>query len=310
MRAAFAAVAALLALAAPATAAAPSWLNPFPAQSVWNAPLPAHPKVDPQNAARMRYFLAHSLVHPNMTLRAWGVAVAVATPVAPRYRIDRCTTGWPCTLSGAGAIPIPQGTKADPEGDGHLAVVDPAAGLEWDFWRASYTGGRWSAEGGAAVSTRGDGIAAAGVASGDAANFPLLGGLVRPEDFAAPEIRHALVFAMPGIAPGAPRCPATHNVATGSSRLSLPEGTRLQLDPSVDLSKLRLQPWERKLGRAMQRYGLLLRDNGGTFSIFAENPINRGYDAWSRAGFPAGDSIGFSDAFPWSRLRVLAAPSC
>jgi len=84
--------------------------------------------------------------------------------------------------------------------DHHLAVVDPATGREWDFWQAVHNGSSWSASAGAAVSTNGNGVAPAGTASGDAANLPLLGGLIRPEEILQGHIDHALAISVPTIA--------------------------------------------------------------------------------------------------------------
>ena len=53
---------------------------------------------------------------------------------------------------------------------------------------------------------------------------------------------------------------------------------------------------------------MYLRDEGGTLSIYAENPNSRGYDAWSLVGMPAGGSA-FLSGIPWNRMRVLGAPA-
>jgi hypothetical protein len=179
------------------------------------------------------------------------------------------------------------------------------------MWQASYDAGagRWSAAAGAAVSLAGDGIARGGRASGNAANFPLLGGLIRPEEIAYGRIKHPLVFGQPGIGPGRPVCPATASVATTRDPFAFREGTLLQLDPAVNVAALDLPPWQRAVARALQEYGMYLRDNSGTLSIYAENPISRGYDAWARVGLH-GESVGFSSAFPWRRMRVIAAGNC
>ena len=114
---------------------------------------------------------------------------------------------------------------------------------------------------------------------------------------------------MPQIGTGAPRFPALHNAATcGSSCANhLVEGTWLRLDPALNVEALPLPAWQKVIARAIQRHGMILRDNSGAFAIYGENPINRGV-SWGIAGL-SGTSAGFSSAFPWSQLQVLQAPS-
>jgi len=71
---------------------------------------------------------------------------------------------------------------ARPRVGGHLAVVDPGAKYEWDLWDARKDGGVRSPSAGAALDMSGNAVAPAGTAGGDAANLPLLGGIVRPEE--------------------------------------------------------------------------------------------------------------------------------
>jgi hypothetical protein len=152
-----------------------------------------------------------------------------------------------------------------------------------------------------------DGIAPAGTASGNAANFPLLGGLIRPEEILQGHIDHALVFGMPHVGSGRPFCPATHNA--GSTAGGLPEGVKVQLDPTIDVNALAIPAWEKTIARAMQVYGMYLRDGGGTLSVYAENPLSRGYDAWAPLGLGGVDSASLA-GIPWNRFRVLDAPYC
>jgi len=185
---------------------------------------------------------------------AWGVAVAEAHPSDKLYTVP-CTL-YSCTLDAFGPFRIPLTAKSDPAGDGHLVVHDPVARREWRMWEAGYdaTQDAWTSSAGAAVSLDGDGIAPAGRASGNAANFPLLGGLIRPEEIAQGRIEHALVFGQPGIGAGRPVCPATANVSTTSDPLALREGTLLQLDPAVDVDALGLRKGRRSSrGRCRSR---------------------------------------------------------
>ena len=258
----------------------------------------------------MAYWLTNSLVRPNIPLRRWAVAAAVAHASSPKYRI-RSTTGWANTINALGPVPIPYGTKPDPSADGHLAIYDPATSREYGMWDASYDAATntWRAGGGQAASTRTNGIAPKRTAGANAANFPLLGGLLRPEEIQAGVIDHALVFAMPATSKGFV-CPATHGTGRSFNMRALRAGAHLQLDPLLDVDALPLAPWEKTVARALQEYGMYLRDSGGSLSIFAENVVNRKQrpDKWTLLGFR--DPMYFSAAFPWSRMRILAPTRC
>jgi hypothetical protein len=288
------------------TSALPSsgFPRPFGVSSFWNLRLPSAPVVSARNGDYIGYFVAHA-TNPNLSVGTWSVPVAEAHPSDATFAVP-CTK-YTCTLGAFGAFGIPVTAQHDPSGDGHLAVYDPLSNREWDLWQASFDGASWSASAGAAVSMAGAGLAAANTGAGDAANFPLLGGLVRPEEILQGHIDHALVFGLPGIGAGAPVCPATHNAPTSSDPNALREGTLLQLDPTLDVNTLAIPAWAKTVARAMQSYGMYLRDNAGALGVYAENPLGRGYNPWpallgSTSEYPSLNGI------PWNRFRVLAAP--
>ncbi len=279
--------------------------RPYARSSAWNTPIGKTPAVH-QSRALISYFVANAW-HPNMTLRAWGVAVAEAQPGNQLFDVP-CSRYRHCTLGAFGPIAIPVTAAPDPEEDGHLVVYDPSRGREWDMFQAMRSTIGWQATAGAALSMRrGNATIPAGHASADAANFPLLAGVVRPEEIAQGHIDHALVFTMPGVSSLGHVCPATHHDGSTRDPNALREGMRLQLVPAVNVAKLSIPAWEKTLARAMQKYGMYLRDQGGTLAIFAENPASRGYDAWKLAGMPDGGAAQIV-GFPWSRFRVVAAP--
>jgi hypothetical protein len=277
--------------------------RPFARRSFWNSPIARSPTLSPSSPALVQYLVAHA-TSPNVPLHQWAVSVAEAHSGDTRYRVACTTRGWKCTLHVFGSIPIPVTAWPDPSDDGHLTVYDPRVHHEWDMWRAVPA---WSAAAGSSELTRGDGVIPDGVASGDAANLPLLGGLIRPEEILQGHIDHALVFGIPGVGPGPPVCPATHNTPTTSDPNGPREGQRFQLDPSVNVSALPIPVWAKTIARAIQVYGMYLRDNSGTLTVYAENPISRGYDAWANVGLRGIASAPLA-GIPWADLRALAAP--
>lgn len=276
-----------------------SFLDPFPHGSLWNTALPPRPTLDRRSADKVAYWLTQ-VRHPNLGLRAYATAVAVATPTSPKHRIT--CTWYPCpNVHRFGRVPIPSGTQPDPSTDGHLAVWDPLRRREWDFWISKCPDACGSAAAGGAFSTN---TLIPHVRHGaNAAGFPLLAGIVHPEEIAERRIEHPLIFASPNVGRGHV-CPARSDDGENVDPRALKEGTLLQLDPEVIVGALPIPEWQKTIARALQRYGMYLVDEGGTLSIGAENPINRG-DLWAQVGL-FGDSALFDSSFPWSRMRVLA----
>jgi hypothetical protein len=276
-----------------------SFLNPFPPNSVWSAPLKS-PTVDRDNTAKMQYWLQHAVVEPSMGLRRYGIAIVQASHADPRYTV-RCVIYACPSINRFGRVAIPRGTLPDPGTDGHLVIFDAARQLEWDFWISHCPDNCSEAGAGSVLSTAKLNPHGASNASG----FPGLAGIVHPEEVIRGHIDHPLVFAMPGVRRGFV-CPASMGAGTNDDPLALPEGTLMQLDPALDVSKLGLPRWQRVIAHALQRYGMYLKDGSPNLQIYAENPVNRG-DMWAKAGL-LGDYAQISSDFPWSHMRVLVPP--
>jgi hypothetical protein len=94
--------------------------------------------------------------------------------------------------------------------------------------------------------------------SADAARLAILPGLVRYDEVFGPdEIRHAFRVTVRS-SNSFYVWPASHR--TGSNSAASPFGARLRLKASKNLSGFR--PEVQKVFRAMQRYGLIVADNG------------------------------------------------
>ena len=103
-------------------------------------------------------------------------------------------------------------------------------------------------------------------AKDDAAGLAILPGLVRHDEVYDPtitEIRHA--FRVTVRATNGYVYPASHRA--GSTAGALPMGARLRLKSSVDVTQRTSDPNMQKIFRAMQRYGLIVADNGSDMYI-------------------------------------------
>jgi hypothetical protein len=124
-----------------------------------------------------------------------------------------------------------------------------------------------------------------GWTSADAAGLAILPGLVRYDEAYDPsgaEIRHA--FRVTVRATDGYVYPASHQA--GSTSGALPMGARLRLKASVDVTTRSSDPHVQNILRAMQRYGLIVADNGsdmyitGTYDTrWDNNTLNPGFSA-------------------------------
>ena len=152
--------------------------------------------------------------------------------------------------------------------DRHLLIVDRDRNYLYELYNVFYntTQAKWYAGSGAFFDMNTNNRRPDTWTSADAAGLAILPGLVRYDevyDPVIPEIRHALrvtVRATNGYV-----FPASHRA--GSTTGALPLGARLRLKASVDVTQRTSNPNMQKIFRAMQKYGLIVADNGSDMYI-------------------------------------------
>jgi hypothetical protein len=172
--------------------------------------------------------------------------------------------------SNRGPYPIPSDAPIEggrgSTGDRHVIVVDRATCLDYELFAAyPHDGGAyWTAGSGAIFNLRSNRLRPAGWTSADAAGLPILPGLARYDDVARGSIDHALRFTAPCTA-RAYVYPARHYAPSCGGGTRPPMGLRVRLKASVDISVLPYQA--RVVARALNRYGMILADNGSPWFI-------------------------------------------
>ncbi len=226
----------------------------------------------------------------------------------------------------AGAIrpSLPEGA----ESDGHVTLVDPVALVAWDFWQATTVrDGPCQSRGGGLTGAailevgaidyfdlRGTGVNPDGYSSAAATGVPLLAGLIIPEDVVSGEISHALHLLIPGprnLSPD-PMEPLASDYYSPASTTetdyyssrpeALASGQRIRMknmlvdEEGEEIDEATLAPITRMFIKAFREYGAYLVDNGGGFTIKAEDihtaPLNVSDDELNRLiGQPAGTAL-------------------
>jgi hypothetical protein len=167
--------------------------------------------------------------------------------------------------------------------DRHLLVIDCTTRGLYELYNVWYNDakGKWLGGSGAFFDMNTNDRRPEGWTSADAAGLAIFPGLVRYDEAwndALPDIHHA--FRVTVRASNGHVYPASHTA--GSTNGALPMGARLRLKMSVngqDPATRTSDPHAQKIFRAMQRYGLIVADNGtdmyisGTFDTRWDNDI-------------------------------------
>jgi len=232
----------------------------FPAANVWNRRVDKLP-VHPRSRAFIRSIGVEGPLHSDFGSWAgygipWNVVDASTAPSPVSFR-------WP-DESDAGPYPIPADPRMEAGSDRHLLILDRDACRLYELYAVESGPGGWQAGSGAIWDLRSNKLRPRGWTSADAAGLPILPGLVRFEDVVRGEIRHALRFT----APRTRRAfiyPARHLASTLTDRDLPPMGLRVRLKSSVRIAGYPRQA--RILLRALQRYGMILADNGSAWYV-------------------------------------------
>ena len=164
--------------------------------------------------------------------------------------------------------PIPAGVSIeggpDADGDRHALLVDRDRCKLYELFALRREGDAWTAGSGAIWSLRRPRMRPSGWTSADAAGLPILPLLARYQEVRRGRITHALRMTV-SRSRRAFVWPARH-FASSDADPALPRmGERLRLKASVDVSGLPRQA--RVVARAMQRYGLIVADNGSDWFV-------------------------------------------
>ena len=240
----------------------------FPASNPWNR------RVDRLPVARdsRRLIAAIGLdapVHPDFGSGTYdGGPIGIPYVVLggrPRFSPVRFTYA---SESDPGPYPLYPGVPIEggpaSTGDRHAIIVDPRTCTDYELYDLRRAGSRWTAGSGAVFDLRSNRLRPAGWTSADAAGLPILPGLARYSEVAHGSIDHALRFTAPCTA-ARYVYPARHYAATCGAGSWPPMGLRVRLRPGVSLAGLGRQA--RIVAVALERYGLILADNGSPWYV-------------------------------------------
>jgi hypothetical protein len=257
----------------------PTW-RPFANDSPWNTKIDPSPTLHPDNTAIMGTIVAEksNIRFANSFLPpVWVVNMDNMPMLYAESGI--IFDAWDQNLDDISDVPIPLDATMYPEptNDGHIIIVDPFHLLSFEM--SKYTGisnnfaqcttfNIWDLTGSGVGNTKeGERYWARG---GRGSGFPVIAGLLRPEEVLSGVVDHALVFSFLDLRDifFIPPAARTDGVLFGNQYPMA--GMRFQLDPALtdtDFNNWGLGTHAKVVARALQEYGMFVGDRGGDMAL-------------------------------------------
>jgi hypothetical protein len=237
----------------------------FPPDNAWNQRVDSLP-VHSNSAAFVSNIGTNRNLHPDFGGDGeYGIPFIVVPSNEPRRTIRFTAYG---DESDPGPYPIPlnapiEGGRSS-DGDRHVIAVRQGSCRLYELYRAFPRSNRWDADSGANWDLSSNAMRPLGWTSADAAGLAILPGLVRYDEVAAGEVKHAIRFTVPRTQRGY-IFPATHFASSSNDANLPPMGLRVRLKASYDISGL--TGHARVIATALKRYGMINADNGSPWFI-------------------------------------------
>ena len=257
------------------TVASVDYERPFGDASPWNTPIPDDPTIASDSDIMIARFAETHAQFGGMWVAVWQNAVPIyfAEEDTPRYDVSLSdpNPGLPDILS---QMPIPDHALPDCGFDRLMVTLDRSTDTYYEVNRAQKTGNVWYASTGNSI----DGSSASGIYPSNsersaqgirASGSSLAAGVIWPQELRDEHINHALAIGYTYIRTGGPVAPFAASDGQFDDPAAMPMGSRLQLDPSLDLTALGLAPWEMTIAVALQEYGAYIVDSAGGINIAA-----------------------------------------
>ncbi|MGH3472485.1 MAG: hypothetical protein ACRDPG_10650 [Nocardioidaceae bacterium] len=256
----------------------------FTANSFWNTALPATAPLDPHGSKILHYLRTAPesgkgcLSLAGAGSNPWGNPIYWAKPADPTYDVTGVEYDRPQEVT---HLRIPVSAEPAANSDETMSIYDMQKGYVVALSGAVYhpATDTWTARGATVTYLRSNGLNVKIGQSDDPRNVGTHRGnngatmTVSWDQVERNDLRHVLKVA------GGPELSSRHVFPMtgsdggyrGKNPAVPPEGLRLRIKPTVDLSSLALGPQALVIARALQQYGFYFGDSGGTTALKLEN---------------------------------------
>src|SRR5436190_4768656 len=247
-------------------------VRPFPANNAWNMDVSRFP-VHPNSANLIASIGTGTGLHPDFGTFWQGAPIGIPYVVVAgsQQPVPVDFIWWP-EQSDPGPYPIPPNAPVEggpsSTGDRHVLTIDRD---NWKLYETYYSypvnnGASWTAGSGALWNLNSNKLRPLEWTSADAAGLAIFPGLVRRDEVIAGEIRHAFRFTA-NTTRTSYVYPATHHAGSTSNVNAPPMGMRVRLKSTFNINNPAFSANVRVILRAMQKYGMILADNGSNWYV-------------------------------------------
>lgn len=240
----------------------------FAGNNIWNTPVDQLP-VASNSATLVNTIGSNTRVHADFGSGLYqggpiGIPFITVPGTQPKYSASFEYAGD--SDPGPYAVPLtaPIEGGSSSTGDRHAIAIDTDNCILYELYAAYPQAASWQAGSGAIFDLKSPALRTAGWTSADAAGLPIFPGLVRYDEVASGEIRHAIRLTVPQTRRSYV-WPARH-YASSLTGVQYPQmGQRFRLRATFDISAF--PPDAQVILRAMKKYGMILADNGSAWFI-------------------------------------------
>jgi hypothetical protein len=300
--------------------------RPFSSDSPWNTPLGDNPTIDANSDEMIRHINdfykertgSKDECYVSTIPGEWGIPVYFIETLEPYPKVIHVDTRY--SWGNALFAPIPEWAVPDPAADAHICIINRISGEEWDFGEIRGKYPRYTSGTGCKIpgGVQGEGVLPPGMVGARESGFPLIAGLVRPEEIRAGVIEHALVFGNDGrngwenfVYPASTGC--DYEFGPDGDHV-LPMGARLQLRSDFDISIL--SPSAQIIATALIEYGMYMgeENDGESLGIYMQTVGDENNDGvveyWDELwdGLWDDDDMDSLASIKASDLRVIELP--
>jgi hypothetical protein len=260
-------IALLLPQGGPAAAVTASTCPIYPQDDVWHSLVQGLPVLPQSDTWIANMGGPARLLHPDFGAYPYGYQLNVVDNTTPTTRVSFDYADESDQIP----YPFTASTAIEPASDAHALMLNRDTCVLYEMFDASWNGGQPTAGSGAVFDLTKHDLRPLGWTSADAAGLPIWPGVLRYDEVARGLVDHAIRFT-------AQRTdtrfvwPARHQAGTASDPSLPPMGARFRL--RSDFSFEGYSPQTQVVLMAMQRYGLILADNGSNFFFQGETSPN------------------------------------
>lgn len=241
----------------------------LPSNNIWNTPIDKLP-VDKNSDIYIQTIGPTKNLHPDFGSGLWNNApIGIPYTIVDGNQKKVFVQFEYADESDKGPYPIPDNPLIeggeDSNGDRHILIVDKDNCILYELYSAyKNPDGSWRAGSGAIFDLNSNSLRPDSWTSADAAGLPILPGLVRYDEVAAGEINHMIRFTVPKTQRKY-IWPARHYASSITDEKYPPMGQVFRLKNSVNISTFSKEA--QVILTALQKYGMILADNGSAWFI-------------------------------------------